>query len=449
MRAIKYGQRVHMKVFLVEDDERIRELLTSLVQRETGLAVAGWEDNAPQAIETILGTHPDVVLLDLMLKDSSGIDVLKAVRDAMPSMAIFVVSNLVTPGVRASCMSKGADVVFDKSLELDALAMALRVRAVDGTVKARAGETQTAPRLQMQDTCADGSNERAAATTAATAARIGRRPTKALNRTDAAMAALLRSLPGAAELALYRQRIAPVATASQEPPKFELLLRVRDVHGAVHSPQALLLAAKGLQLLDTLERAVITMACKQIQAEAAHVTAPRANYAINLSGSSVVDPLITDFLLQQLEQAAIHPRQICVEVTETVAISNLKTAAQNLQRLRDAGCTVAVDDFGRGASSFGYLKHLPADIVKIDGSFVKRIEHDRVDRVFVDTMHRMAVALGMRSVAEFVETAAGFAVLGELGVDYAQGYWLHRPELFGSWTEVGVIGEFCAAAMVP
>ena len=123
---------------------------------------------------------------------------------------------------------------------------------------------------------------------------------------------------------------------------------------------------------------------------------------------------------------------MCFEITETAAISNLAHAARFIRRFRDLGCRFALDDFGSGLSSFGYLKALPVDYVKIDGSFVRGMVNDRIDRAVVDTIRRLAQAAGARTIAECVESPAILARVRELGIDFGQGYIIHSPEPYSA-----------------
>ncbi len=132
---------------------------------------------------------------------------------------------------------------------------------------------------------------------------------------------------------------------------------------------------------------------------------------------------------------AVPPHVICFEITETVAITDLSAAFAFITELRALGCRFALDDFGSGLSSFTYLKNLPVDFVKIDGNFVREITTDPVDRAMVEAVNRISHEMGLRTVAEFVETEAIMQCLRGLGVDFAQGYGVARPEPFDGWLE--------------
>jgi Amt family ammonium transporter len=148
---------------------------------------------------------------------------------------------------------------------------------------------------------------------------------------------------------------------------------------------------------------------------------------INLSGASVNDAGLAEFVRSQLEQFELPKYSIGFEVTETTAIANLATAAQLMNRLKDIGCPIALDDFGSGMSSFGYLRSLPVDYLKIDGDFVKDMTVDSVDYAVVEAIHHIGRVMGVQTVAESVESEAILTALVVVGVDFAQGFHLGLP----------------------
>lgn len=153
-------------------------------------------------------------------------------------------------------------------------------------------------------------------------------------------------------------------------------------------------------------------------------------YAINLSGASINDDRFIDFLHEQFELHQIPHQTICFEITETLAIANLSKAAGLIKKLKEMGCRFALDDFGSGMSSFAYLKNLPVDFVKIDGNFVKNIVENPIDFAMVEAINRIGHVMGIQTIAEYVENEAVLQKLKELGVDYAQGYYLGKPQPF-------------------
>jgi Amt family ammonium transporter len=152
------------------------------------------------------------------------------------------------------------------------------------------------------------------------------------------------------------------------------------------------------------------------------------NFSINLSAASLGEDSFLEFVLETLARHSVPPKCICFEITETSAIANLSRAVIFMQRLKSIGCRFALDDFGSGLSSFAYLKTLPVDFLKIDGVFVKDIETDPIARAMVSSINTIGHEMGLLTVAEFVESEGILRCLQELGVDYAQGYHLGRPQ---------------------
>jgi len=159
---------------------------------------------------------------------------------------------------------------------------------------------------------------------------------------------------------------------------------------------------------------------------------PLAMCAINLSGISIGDDEFLEYLHEQFARYAIPPELICFEITETIAIANLGSAIRFINELKGLGCHFSLDDFCAGMSSFAYLKHLPVDFLKIDGSFVKDMLDDPVNRAMVEVINHIGHVMGKRTIAEFVETPLIEQALLEIGVDYAQGYLIERPQPFTS-----------------
>lgn len=152
--------------------------------------------------------------------------------------------------------------------------------------------------------------------------------------------------------------------------------------------------------------------------------------AINLSGSTIGDDDFLAFLHEQFECYGVSPQLICFEITETSAIANLGSAIRFINDLKALGCKFSLDDFCAGMSSFAYLKHLPVDFLKIDGSFVKDMLDDPINRAMVEVINHIGHVMGKRTIAEFVESTQIEQALIEIGVDYAQGYIVQRPQLF-------------------
>jgi diguanylate cyclase (GGDEF)-like protein/PAS domain S-box-containing protein len=227
---------------------------------------------------------------------------------------------------------------------------------------------------------------------------------------------------------LYGQRIASLA-ASEDAVFCEILLRLQEPEKRLIPPSAFIPAAERYYLMPAIDRWVIAAAFDAI-ARSGVATRPDGKnclFAINLSGQSLCDDQFLDFVVSHLAQSGVAAGQICFEITETAAIANLARATEFIARLKDMGCRFALDDFGSGLSSFGYLKSLPVDYLKIAGNFIQDIVVDPVDHAMVDAINQIGHVMGLLTVAESVESNAILARLRELGVDYAQGYGVHVP----------------------
>lgn len=236
-------------------------------------------------------------------------------------------------------------------------------------------------------------------------------------------------------LQLYYQPIAPTGTALGVERFGELLLRMRDDDGNVIGPGAFLAAAERYNLVAAVDRWVVDAALAALRHRYHGVRAADRHelFSINLSGGSIGDETFLEYVRGKLAEYGVPPQVICFEITETVAITDLTVAFGFITELRALGCRFALDDFGSGLSSFTYLKKLPVDFVKIDGNFVREITTDAVDRAMVESVNRISHEMGLRTVAEFVETEAIMQCLRRLGVDFAQGYGVARPEPFAGW----------------
>lgn len=207
----------------------------------------------------------------------------------------------------------------------------------------------------------------------------------------------------------------------------EVLLRMIDTDGRRIAPGVFVPVAERFFLASRMDQWVLHAVFAWLarhEKELLHLT----RLSVNLSGQSVGDPAFRAEVLAMMDCSPVDFRKICFEVTETAAITNLNESVAFFVELRSRGARIALDDFGSGMSSFGYLKSLPADVLKIDGQFTRNLLTDPVDRVSIQSMAQLAKATHMETIAEWVETEAVETVLRELGVDYAQGYLHHRPE---------------------
>jgi diguanylate cyclase (GGDEF)-like protein len=207
---------------------------------------------------------------------------------------------------------------------------------------------------------------------------------------------------------------------------FELLVRLRDEQGELVPPGAFIPAAERYNLMPQLDRWVVHTALSnfsRLHPDGADI----ALCAINLSGNTLEDEDFPDFVTSELASSGVEPRRVCFEITETAAVGSMARVVQFIQKLRAKGCRFALDDFGVGMSSFGYLKNLPIDFIKIDGSFIREIESDSMSYSIVRAVTDIGHQAGVAVVAEFVANVQQRDLLRGLGVDYAQGFSIHKP----------------------
>ena len=236
---------------------------------------------------------------------------------------------------------------------------------------------------------------------------------------------------------LYYQNILPISTNIPCIEHREVLLRMIDENGSVLAPGELVHAAEKYNLMPTIDRWVIRTLFtknsgrwrKMQKKNAEGKTNSNFFCSVNLSGASLNDDYFLDFLRDQIAEHEIPPNAICFEITETMAINNLHKVSNFLQELKPIGFRFALDDFGSGMSSFTYLKSLPVDFLKIDGALVKGIANNKIDYCMVDSINRIAQEMGIMTIAEYVENDAILEKLKAIGVNYAQGYGIHKPEV--------------------
>ena len=221
----------------------------------------------------------------------------------------------------------------------------------------------------------------------------------------------------------------PVAALSSMParPRFEVLLRMKDGDGSRVSTASLFSAAERYQLMPQIDRWVIAAAMAQLARCREIVEAAGAVFSINLSGQSLSDDDILEFIDGELDAARLDPRCVGFEVTESAAVAKLARAQALIDALHERGCTISLDDFGVGLSSFAYLKAFRVDVLKIDGSFVRDIVENRISESMVAAITQVAKVMKLQTVAEYVESDASLKLLTEIGVDYAQGYLIGKP----------------------
>ena len=230
---------------------------------------------------------------------------------------------------------------------------------------------------------------------------------------------------------LYCQAIIPLRQEPTATARFyEILVRVQDEDLVL--PAAFIPAAERYHLMPSIDRWVIStvfaMLEKSQTRSAKQGTAVGTRFAINLSGQSLGDDTFLEFVMQQFAQHRINPATICFEITETAAVANLARARDFIARFKGMGCQFALDDFGSGLSSFGYLKSLSVDYLKIAGDFIEGMIEDAVDLAMVDAINQIGHVMGITTVAESVEKAPILNKLREMGVDYAQGRGIDTPK---------------------
>ncbi|HEX5765366.1 MAG TPA: EAL domain-containing protein, partial [Woeseiaceae bacterium] len=225
---------------------------------------------------------------------------------------------------------------------------------------------------------------------------------------------------------LFRQTIQPLQTAV-DGAHYELLLRMRDETGGIVAPGLFIEAAERYGITPSIDRWVIKNAFRWLVSEADE-RERLSLCSINLSGQSLGDEKFLPFVIDQFQMSGLDATKICFEITETAAIASYSQANRFINALKELGCKFALDDFGTGLSSFGYLKHFPVDFLKIDGSFVKEILHDPIDREMVRSINEIGHLTGKQTIAEFAENEEIITMLRGMGIDYAQGYGVAEPK---------------------
>jgi diguanylate cyclase (GGDEF)-like protein len=226
-------------------------------------------------------------------------------------------------------------------------------------------------------------------------------------------------------LLLYAQRIMPLHAGIE--PYAEVLVRMRGKNDSVIEPYRFIPAAERFGMMPLIDRWVINAVCDQIATwQAAGIDGPRLH--VNLSGLTLADPGFQEYIQSVFCKHGVAPERIGFEITESCAIAQLDLALDFIQFCRDLGCELALDDFGSGLSSFGYLKRFKVHSLKIDGMFVRHADRDDDDQAIIESIVRLAQHKKLHTVAEFVTNQAVLDTVRDLGVDYGQGFHLHRPE---------------------
>jgi diguanylate cyclase (GGDEF)-like protein/PAS domain S-box-containing protein len=242
---------------------------------------------------------------------------------------------------------------------------------------------------------------------------------------DIVRAAELREALEQYRFRLYAQAIRSATDPDGQVVHYEVLVRLLDENGELLLPGSFIPAAERFGLMIEVDRWVISEALRQYSSLGIADGGP--GLAINLSGDSLSDDRLVDFVCVLLAATAVPAHCVCFEVTETAAINRLAIAQKVITDLRDLGCRFALDDFGSGLSSFTYLKHLPVDYLKIDGSFIRDMHWDEVDRAMVKSINDIGHTMGIATVAECVESEEILAAVRQVGIDFVQGYAVGRP----------------------
>jgi diguanylate cyclase (GGDEF)-like protein/PAS domain S-box-containing protein len=206
----------------------------------------------------------------------------------------------------------------------------------------------------------------------------------------------------------------------------EVLLRLREGNGDLVLPGIFLPAAERYHLMPAIDRWVVQHTLAALRASTGEMT--KFQVSINLSAQSLCDDQFLVFVMESIRASGVAPAQICFEITETTAIANLSRAMHFISELKKLGCRFALDDFGSGLSSFAYLKSLPVDYLKIDGSFVMDLDENLIDRAMVNSINEIGHLMGIKTVAEFVSSERHMQLLREIGVDFVQGFYISKPK---------------------
>ncbi len=242
----------------------------------------------------------------------------------------------------------------------------------------------------------------------------------------------------AGRFCLYRQAIAPLSANGQGRPHYEVLLRLLEEDGRMIEPMAFLPAAERYNLMPAIDRWVVREVIARHAAQQRTLPpAERPIFSVNLSGSSLSDERLGEFVCGLLAEHGVPADMLCFEITETAAIANLGRATQLVHALKREGCLFALADFGSGMYSFAYLRRLPVDFLKIDGSIIRTMAEDRVTRAMAEAINRVAHVMAIETVAECAESVPILELLRDLGVDHAQGYALARPQPLVTETQGG------------
>lgn len=220
-------------------------------------------------------------------------------------------------------------------------------------------------------------------------------------------------------LLLYCQPIKPLRTTDKLLQRYEILVRMKEDNGKLIPPSAFIPAAERYNLMTMIDRYVVESAIRILEQIKRH--GQQIHLSVNLSGQSINEDDFHQFLNNVLNKYDIDPGCLTLEITETATVANFTKATRLISEMKTRGCLFALDDFGSGLSSFSYLKNIPVDFLKIDGSFIRDIVTDETDFAFVRSINQIASIMGLETIAEYVENERIAERLQEIGVDYMQG----------------------------
>ncbi|MEQ9562640.1 MAG: EAL domain-containing protein, partial [Woeseiaceae bacterium] len=219
-------------------------------------------------------------------------------------------------------------------------------------------------------------------------------------------------------------------TGHDETSRYEILLRMKDSRGNRITSQAFFSAAERYQLMPQIDRWVVSTTVRKLAEHAEFLRDTGAVFSVNLSGQSLGDDDILEFIEDEIESSGIPATSLCFEVTESAAVSNRAKAQSFIDTLRKRGCRFSLDDFGAGLSSFAYLKTFHVDTLKIDGGFIRDITENQISESMVAAITQVAKVMNLETVAEYVESKKSRALVAKLGVDFAQGHAIGKPSSF-------------------
>lgn len=233
------------------------------------------------------------------------------------------------------------------------------------------------------------------------------------------------------ELLLYRQAIASTNNPT-DIEKYEILLKMKDeATGVIRNAADFISGAEKYNLMPEIDRWVIeNVFCIMKSREPVEMSQKAPCYAINLSGATLNDSQLFIYIREKMREYNVVHHRISFEVTENTAVSHFTNVSVFMREMKAMGCTFSLDDFGTGLSSFSYLRNLPVDTLKIDGSFIQNVLNDPIDRVMLESIHGIGHKLGLKTVAEYIESPELLEIVREIGIDFVQGFAIHKPEPF-------------------